>query len=42
MNYPDLIWRLIEIALQKEKQPNHEIDKINENIFNAKKQDETE
>lgn len=32
MNYPELIWRLIEMLLQKEKDLNQE---------NVKKQDET-
>lgn len=41
MNYPDLIWRLIEIVLQKEEHTYQEIDEVNDNISNAKKQDET-
>lgn len=28
MNYPDLIWNLIELVLQKEKDMNQEIDKV--------------
>lgn len=42
MNYPELIWRLIEIVLQKEKNPNQEIDEMKDNILNAEEQDETE
>ena len=40
MNYLELIWRLIEIALQKES--SQEIDEDKDKILNAKKQDETE
>ncbi len=42
MNYPELIWRLIEIVLQKEKEPNQEIDEVKDNTLNAEEQDETE
>ncbi len=42
MNYPELIWRLIEIVLQKEKNPSQEIDEAKDNILNAEEQDETE
>ena len=42
MNYPELIWRLIEIVLQKEKEPCQEIDEEKDSILNAKGQDETE
>ena len=42
MNYPELIWRLIEIVLQKEKNPNQEIDEVKDIISNAEEQDETE
>ena len=42
MNYPELIWRLIEIVLQKEKEPSQEIDEEKDNILNAEEQDETE
>ena len=42
MNYPELIWRLIEIVLQKEKEPRQEIDEEKDNTLNAKEQDETE
>lgn len=31
MNYPDLIWNLIELVLQKEKDMNQEIDKVKKN-----------
>ena len=42
MNYPELIWRLIEIVLQKEKEHSQEIDEEKYNKLNAKEQDETE
>ena len=42
MNYPELIWRLIEIVLQKEKEPSQEIDEEKDSILNAKGLDETE
>lgn len=42
MNYPELIWRLIEIVLQNEKEPSQEIDEEKDNILNAEEQDETE
>ena len=42
MNYPELIWRLIEIVLQKEKDSSQEIDEVKDNTLNAEKQDETE
>ena len=42
MNYPELIWRLIEIVLQKEKELNQEIDEVKDNTLNAEEQDETE
>lgn len=42
MNYPELIWRLIEIVLQKEKEPSQEIDEVKDNTLNAEEQDETE
>lgn len=39
MNYPELIWRLIEMLLQKDQ--NQEIDKVeNDNQLDTKKQDE--
>ena len=42
MNYPELIWRLIEIVLQKEKETSQEIDEEKDSILNAKGLDETE
>ena len=42
MNYHELIWRLIEIVLQKEKNPSQEIDEVKDIISKAEKQDETE
>ena len=42
MNYPELIWRLIEIVLQKEKELNQEIDEAKDNTLNAEEHDETE
>ena len=40
MNYPELIWRLIELVLQKDN--NQEIDKVKEeNQSNADAHDET-
>lgn len=42
MNYPELIWHLIEIVLQKEKNTNQEIDEVKNNTLNAEKQNETE
>ena len=42
MNYPELIWRLIEIVLQKEKDSSQEIDEAKDTILNAEEQDETE
>ena len=42
MNYPELIWRLIELVLQKEIEPSQEIDEEKDNILNAEEQDETE
>lgn len=43
MNYPDLIWRLIELVLQKEEYNKQEIDKNNEydKPLNANVHDET-
>ncbi len=42
MNYPDLIWRLIEITLQKEKDFNQEIDELKKDIqLNSDVHDET-
>ena len=41
MNYPELIWRLIEIVLQKEKDTNQEIDEVKDNILSVEEQDET-
>ena len=41
MNYPELIWRLIEIVL-KEKEPSQEIDEEKKNKLNTKEHDETE
>ena len=41
MNYPELIWRLIEIVLQKEKEPSQETDEAKDNTLNVKEQDET-
>ena len=35
MNYPELIWRLIELVLQKEIEPSQEIDEEKDNILNA-------
>ena len=42
MNYPELIWRLIELVLQKEIEPSQKIDEEKDNILNAEVQDETE
>ena len=42
MNYPELIWLLIELVLQKEILPSQEIDEEKDNILNAEEQDETE
>ena len=43
MNYPELIWRLIEIVLQKEKQLHQPIDEVKKDKkLNAEAQDETE
>ncbi len=42
MHYPELIWHLIEIVLQKEKNTNQEIDEVKNNTLNAEKQNETE
>ena len=42
MNYPELIWRLIELVLQKEKDINQEIDEVKkDNKLNADAHDET-
>lgn len=42
MNYPELIWRLIEMLLQKEKDQNQEIEEVKKhNLLNATKHDET-
>lgn len=42
MNYPELIWRLIELVLQKEKDSNQEVDKVKkDNQLNADVHDET-
>lgn len=42
MNYPELIWRLIELVLQKEKSTNQKIDEVKEdNKLNANAPDET-
>lgn len=39
MNYPDLIWHLVEMLLQKES--NHETDAVSNNSkLNDQKQDE--
>ena len=42
MNYPELIWRLIEIVLQKEKNYSQEIDEVKDIISKAEEQNETE
>ena len=42
MTSPELIWRLIELVLQKEIEPSQEIDEEKDNILNAEEQDETE
>lgn len=40
MNYPELIWRLIELVIQKDS--NQEIDEVKEdNQLNANAHDET-
>lgn len=42
MNYPELIWHLIELVLQKEKDTNQEIDKVKKDKqLNADAHDET-
>lgn len=42
MNYPDLIWRLIELVLQQETDNNQEIDRLKENTHsNSNVHDET-
>lgn len=42
MNYPDLIWRLIELVLQQETDNNQEIDRVKENTHsNFNVHDET-
>jgi len=42
MNYPELIWHLIELVLQKEKDHNQEIDEVKkDNKLNADVHDET-
>lgn len=42
MNYPELIWRLIELVLQKEKDTNQEIDEVKKDSqLNADAHDET-
>ena len=42
MNYPELIWRLIELVLQKEKDQNQKNDEVKkDNQLNADVHDET-
>ena len=42
MNYPELIWRLVEMLLQKEKDQNQEIDEVKKDSqLNADVHDET-
>ena len=42
MNYPELIWRLIELVLQKEKNNSQEIDELEkDNQLNTDEHDET-
>ena len=42
MNYPELIWRLIELVLQKEKDHHQAIDDVEkDNQLNANMHDET-
>lgn len=41
MNYPELIWRLIEMLLQKEEMANQsKADEVKDNISNSQEQDE--
>lgn len=40
MNYPELIWCLVEMLLQKENNASQEIGKIVNKQQNTKKQDE--
>lgn len=41
MNYPELIWRLIEMLLQKEEKTNQsKADEVKDNISNSQEQDE--
>lgn len=42
MNYPDLIWRLVELLLHKENSSSQEIDRIAKtNNQDVKQQNET-
>lgn len=41
MNYPELIWRLIEMLLQKDEKTNQlKADEVKDNISNSQEQDE--
>ena len=41
MNYPELIWRLIEMLLQKDEKTNQsKADEVKDNTSNSQKQDE--
>jgi len=41
MNYPELIWHLIEMLLQKEEKTNQsKADEVKDNTSNSQEQDE--
>lgn len=41
MNYPELIWRLIEMLLQKDEKMNQsKSDEVKDNTSNSQEQDE--
>ncbi len=41
MNYPELIWRLIEMLLQKDEKTNlSKADEVKDNTSNSQEQDE--
>ncbi len=41
MNYPELIWRLIEMLLQKDEKTNQsKADEVKDNTSNSQEQDE--
>jgi len=43
MNYPELIWRLIEMLLQKNEDKNQEIDEVKKDTdLNVQEQNEAE